>query len=196
MKNISYGLTVLRSYGLTCLTVLRSYGLTRLTVLIILLFFGFPVHAQTVPVSKKQFAAQPFGMELTLLNFENHYKKTLKRQRYFIQNMANSAQTDTIYQFYKGKTKILFYKPMKLEARIMGGTIRKPEVELINGIRVGLTRKEFFEKFADWPYDESDSLTLESPATGCNFTFVFSRGQIKEIKIAGKQTKDKINRLR
>ena len=79
---------------------------------------------------------------------------------------------------------------MRLEAKIMGGVILKPEVELKNGIRVGLSRKEFFSKFTDWPYDESDSLTLESPATGCTFTFVFSRDKLKEIQISGKQTKN------
>ena len=151
---------------------------------------------ETVAISKAQFAVQPFGFELTLRNFENHYyKKVLKRQRYFIQSMANSSQTDTIYRYYKGKTKILFYKPMRLEAKIMGGVILKPEVELKNGIRVGLSRKDFFSKFTDWPYDESDSLTLESPATGCTFTFVFTRDKLKEIQIAGKQNRNGLPKM-
>ncbi len=146
--------------------------------------------AKTIAISKEQFAASPFGFELTLHNFENHYKKVLKRQRYFIQNINNSAQTDTIYRYYRGKSKILFYKPMRLEAKIIGGTIRKPEVELRNGIRVGLSRKEFFWKFTDWLYDESDSLTIESPVAGCTFTFIFKHDKIKEIQIAGKSAKD------
>ena len=143
--------------------------------------------AKTIAISKEQFIASPFGFELNLKNFENHYKKKLKRQRFFIQNMANSSQTDTIYRFYKGrKTKILFYKPAGLEAKIMGGTIRKPEVELRNGIRVGLSRKEFFWKFSDWLYDESDKLTIESPAAGCSFVFIFSRDKLKDIQISNK----------
>jgi hypothetical protein len=148
--------------------------------------------AKTIAISKEQFAASPFGFELTLANFESHYyrKKVLKRQRYFIENIVNSAQTDTIYRYYKGKTKILFYKPMRLEAKIMGGTIRKPEVELRNGISVGLSRKEFFWRFTDWTYDESDSLAIESPATGCTFTFIFRRDRISEIQIAGKMMKN------
>ena len=146
--------------------------------------------AKTVAISKEQFAANPFGVELTLRNFENHYKKVLKRQRYFVQSVANSSQTDTIYRYYKGKTKILFYKPMNLEAKIMGGVIQKPEVELKNGIRVGLSRKEFFWKFTDWVYNESNNLTLESPASGCTFTFIFSRNKLKEIQISNKLAKD------
>jgi hypothetical protein len=148
--------------------------------------------AKTIAISKEQFAASPFGFDLTLPNFENrYYRKALKRQRYFIENVINSAQTDTIYHYYRRKTKILFYKPMHLEARIIGGTIRKPEVELRNGIRTGLSRKEFFWKFTDWVYDESDSLTIESPATGCTFTFIFKRDNIREIQIASKMMKNR-----
>ena len=108
--------------------------------------------AKTIAISKEQFSDNPFGFELTLRNFENHYAKVLKKQRYFIENMANSSQTDTIYRFYKGKTKIFFYKPMKLDAKFMAGNVFHPEFELQNGIRVGLGRKEFFWKFTDWLY--------------------------------------------
>lgn len=145
--------------------------------------------AKTIAISREQFAASPFGFDLTLNNFENHYKKELKRQRYFFRNVVNSAQPDTIYRYYRGKTKILFYKPVRLEARIVGGTIRKPEVELRNGIRVGLSRKEFFWRFTDWAYDESDSLTIESPVIGCTVTFIFKRDKINEIQVAGKMMK-------
>ena len=143
------------------------------------------VFADTVAISKAEFAASPFGFRLTLDNFENIYAKTLKRQRYFMRNETNSSQIDTIYRFRKGKTKIFFYKPGRgrYDGMIMGGVIRMPQVELNNGIRTGISRKEFFGKFSDWFYDESDSLTLESPATACTFTFVFSRNKLKEIKI-------------
>lgn len=146
--------------------------------------------AKAIAISKEQFAANPFPFELTLRNFEIHYRKALKRQRYFIESTANSSQTDTIYCFHRGKTKIFFYKPMKLEAKLIAGNIYKPEVELQNEIRVGISRKEFFWKFTDWLYDESDSLTLESPATECVFTFVFSRDKLKEIRITSKAKKE------
>jgi hypothetical protein len=151
--------------------------------------------AKTIAISKEQFAASPFGFELSIRNFDTHYCRTkkLKRQRYFIKNAYNSAQLDTIYNYYKGKTKIIFYKPMHLEARIMGGVILKPEIELRNEIRVGLSRKEFFWKFTDWRYDESDSLSIESPANGCAFTFVFQRDRIHEIQITSKIMKPKEN---
>ena len=135
-------------------------------------------------VNLEEFAAKPFGFVLTLKNFEENYKKTLKRQRYFVENLANPAQTDTIYTFYKGKkTKIIFYQQRHFDGRLMGGRIRNQKVELNNGIRTGLTRREFFEKFADWEYTEDDTLIIESPATGSAFSFSFSRNKLKEINI-------------
>ncbi len=145
--------------------------------------------AKTIAESKDRFAADPFGFELTLGNFEAHYGKLLKRQRYFLESPVNKNYTDTIYRFYKGKTNVLFYKPMKLEAKLMTGRICKPEIELRNEIRVGLNRKEFFWKFTDWVYDSSDSLMLDSPAVGGSFVFVFSHDKLKTILITNKQYK-------
>ena len=135
------------------------------------------------PVSMEEFAAKPFGFDLTLRNFEENYKDVLKRQRYFM--TVSSGNVDTLYNYYKGKnTKILFHKYGRFDGRLVGGKIRKPQIELNNGIRTGLSRKEFFGKFTNWEYDESDSLTLESPATRCKFTFIFSRDRLKEIKFS------------
>ena len=143
--------------------------------------------AQNEPLGREVFAADPFGFELTVRNFEKRYGNRLKKQRYFLESMVAGGQTDTIYRFRKGRTNILFYKPMKLEAKLMAANICKPEIALRNGIRVGITRKDFFDRFSDWPYDASDSLLLESPSTGCTFTFVFSGNKLKAIRIASAQ---------
>ena len=140
-----------------------------------------------LPISREEFAAKPFGFDLTLRNFEDNYKNVLKKQRYFI-TIPNTGRVDTIYNFHKGKkTKILFHKYGRFEGRIIGGKIRRPQIELNNGIRTGLSRKEFFGKFTDWEYDESNSLILESPSIRCTFTFVFSRNKLKEIKFVVKR---------
>ncbi len=139
--------------------------------------------AKTIAISKEQFAANPFGFEPSPKSVETHYGKILKKQRYFMTNPVNAAQTDTIYRFYKGKTEIFFYKPMKLEAKLVGGNIYMPEIKLQNDICVGIDRKEFFWKFTDWVYDSADSLKIQSTATGNTFTFVFSRDKLKSIRI-------------
>ncbi len=171
-----------------CFRQVVGWGL--LFVLSLLLFSCVGVskseltRAKTFAMSKEQFAARPFGFELTLRNFEAHYGKELKKQRYFLTSPSNASYTDTIYHFSKGKTKIFFYKPMRLEAKMVGGNIYKPEIKLYNDISVGISRKEFFWKFTDWLYDSSDSLVLESLVTGCTFTFVFSRDKLKSIRIS------------
>jgi hypothetical protein len=140
--------------------------------------------AKTIVMDREQFAENPFGFELTPENVEKRYGKLLKKQRYFLQSPANEENTDIIYRFYKGKTKILFYKPEKLSAKLISGSIYHPDVKLKNEIHVGLSRKEFFWKFSDWLYDEAESLVLDSPATGNSFTFVFSRDRLKSIRIS------------
>ena len=163
-------------------------GLTRNLIILLCLF----VHAScasipkveqeyVAPISKNEFAAKPFGFDLTLRNFEENYKHVLKRQRYFMP--VQSGNVDTLYSYYKGKnTKILFHQYGRFDGRLVGGKIRKPQIELNNGIRTGLTRREFFDKFTDWYYDESDIIILESVATRYTFTFVFRRNKLKEIK--------------
>ena len=140
-----------------------------------------------MPISKSEFAAKPFGFELTLRNFEDNYKGILKMQRYF-RTMTNTGNVDTLYSFYKGRnTRILFYKYGRFEGRLVGGKIRKQKVELNNGIRTGLSRREFFAKFNDWNYDDSSILYIDSPTTRCTFSFVFVRNRLKEIKFEVKQ---------
>ena len=169
---------------------LLNYSVIRLFCYSIILLFSYscasiPKGEQEhfyMPVSIEEFAAKPFGFDLTLQNFEENYKNVLKRQRYFI-TLAN-GNVDTMYNFYKGrKTGIFFHKYGQHDGRLVGGKIRKSQVELNNGIRTGMSRKEFFEKFTDLYYDESDALVIESRATRCTFTFVFSRNKLKEIRI-------------
>ena len=145
--------------------------------------------AKAISISKEQFAANPFGVELTIKAFDKRYKKILKQQRYTLRSPINDNYTDTIVRFYKGKTEVIFYKPMKLDAKLMGGNIYKPDVKLRNGISVGMSRKEFFWQFSDWVYDSSESLVLESVPTGCTFTFIFSKDKLKTIKISNRTYK-------
>ena len=163
---------------------------TRILIILFVLFSSCVgvskselMRAKTIAISREQFAASPFGFEATPQNIGKHYDKILKRQRYFITSPVNAAQTDTIYRFYKGKTEIFFYKPMKLEPKLMGGNIYKPEIRLRNDICVGLSRKEFFWKFTDWTYDSADSLKIKSTDTDNTFVFVFSRDKLKSIRI-------------
>ena len=182
------------------MSFLRDYGADNLMRhfminLTVVLFFScscasIPKGEQfdvPVTISREEFAAKPFGFDLTIRNFEENYKNVLKRQRYFM-TMPNTGRVDTIYRFYKGKkTGVFFHKYGRFDGRIMGGKIRKPQIELNNGIRTGMSREEFFRKFSDWEYNASNNLTIESPATRCTFTFVFSRNKLKEIKFAVKK---------
>lgn len=173
-------------------SIFRIGWVVAISLLLLASCVGVPkselTRAKTIAISKEQFAANPFGFELTTGNFDNHYKNIFKLQKYTLTNPTNN-NIDTIYRFHKGKTEMIFYKPMKLNARLVGGNIYRSTVKLKNEISVGISRKEFFWKFSDWLYDSSESLVLESPETGSVFTFVFARDKLKTIRIASKQYK-------
>ncbi|MDR1673648.1 MAG: hypothetical protein LBS09_09365 [Bacteroidales bacterium] len=133
--------------------------------------------AKTVAYGKEQFAANPFGFELTVENLMRHYGKSLKMDHYLMQ------QPDEIYRFFKGKTEIMFLQPYREEMKVVSGDIYSSAVKLYNGICTGMSRKEFFWKFSDWTYDSADTLTIHSPATGCMFKFVFVKDKLKSIHI-------------
>ena len=137
-------------------------------------------------ISTGEFIRSPFGFALTIENFEKRYGNTLKRQRYFTRNENNSAQTDTILKYYKGKTKVFFFKlgHAKYDGALIGAVIRTPAIELNNGIKTGMTKQEFFGKFSDWQYEESDTLILDLPYTSYTYNFVFKRNKLKLIKIS------------
>jgi hypothetical protein len=134
--------------------------------------------AKTIAYSKEQFAALPFGFELTVENIERHYGKALKVEHYLIND-----QPEEIYRFFRGKTEIFFLKPHQSDVQVVSGNIYLSTVKLNNGICVGISRKEFFWKFSDWLYDSAETLTLHSPAIGCSFKFVFAKNKLKSIHI-------------
>ncbi|MDR1865752.1 MAG: hypothetical protein LBR08_09320 [Bacteroidales bacterium] len=134
--------------------------------------------AKTIANSREQFAALPFGFVPTVENLERHYGKTLRMQRYVINNRQGIA-----YRYSKGNTELVFLQSGKGEIEALSGSIYTSRIKLKNDIAVGLSRKEFFWKFSDWLYDSSDVLFIHSPATGCSFKFVFSNDKLKSIHV-------------
>ncbi|MDR2037814.1 MAG: hypothetical protein LBQ60_07820 [Bacteroidales bacterium] len=169
---------------------------SRIYVLCALVFFSCAgvsnselTRAKTIAQSKEQFAANPFGFEITVDNFQHHYGNILKQEYYLITNQENELAVK-IYWFHKGKTEIRITQT----DRLMSADIYDTKIKLKNDIHVGLSRKEFFWKFTDWMYDSADSLTLFSADAGCTFTFVFSKDKLKSIHIENRQSQ--LDRLR
>jgi hypothetical protein len=140
------------------------------------------MRAKTIACTQQQFAAQPFGFELTVENVTQQYKSALKLEHYLI-----DGQPEEAYRFFKGQTELLFHKVYNAPLEVISGEIHTSKIKLMNGICVGMSRKEFFWKFSDWQYDNADALMLHSPTTGCSFHFVFVKDKLKTIKIVNRQ---------
>jgi hypothetical protein len=140
------------------------------------------LRAKTIACTQQQFAIQPFGFDLTVENLERQYKPTLRMEHYLI-----DGQPEEAYRFFKGQTELLFHKAYSSPVEVMSGEIHSSKIKLMNGICVGMSRKEFFWKFSDWQYDSADALVLHSPSTGCSFHFVFAKDKLKTIKIVNRQ---------
>jgi hypothetical protein len=138
--------------------------------------------AKSIACTKEQFAAQPFGFELTVENIEKYYKPLLRREHYLV-----NEQPEEVFRFFKGQTELLFVKPYNSPLEAMSGNIHTSKIKLMNDICVGMSRKEFFWKFSDWQYDEADMLVIQSSATGCSFHFVFSKDKLRSVKIVNRR---------
>jgi hypothetical protein len=136
------------------------------------------VRAKTVACTRAQFVAQPFGFDLTVENLERYYGKMLQKEHFLM-----DGQPEEAYRFSKGRTSFLFRQSYRKPLELMSAEIHTPKISLMNGIRIGMSRKEFFWKFSDWLYDSADMLNLSSPETGYFYHFAFSNDKLKYIKI-------------
>jgi hypothetical protein len=136
------------------------------------------IRAKTVAYTREQFAARPFGFDLTVENLERYYGKTLRKEHYLIEGQPEEA-----YRFSKGRTGLLFRQSYRQPLELISAEIYSSKISLMNGICVGMSRKEFFWKFSDWLYDSADLLNLSSPETGYFYHFAFSKDKLKYIKI-------------
>jgi hypothetical protein len=145
--------------------------------------------ATTPAVTREAFAAQPFGFELTSEQLRERYSR-LKQERY----LTEDRKTEVL-RFHKGKTELLFRRRFDAPtAQPVEGAILTGAVQLMNGVRVGMSRKEFFWRFSDWTYDEADMLTLAAPAVGCTFHFSFTKDKLTGIRFVNRE--EESNRYR
>ncbi|MDR1666543.1 MAG: hypothetical protein LBS03_02465 [Bacteroidales bacterium] len=141
------------------------------------------IRAKTVACTREQFAAQPFGFDLTIENFERYCGKTLRKEHYLMDGQPAEA-----YRFFKGRTDFLFRQAYQMPLELISAEIHTSKVSMANGICVGMTRKAFFWKFSDWLYDSADLLSLSSPETGYFYHFAFAKDKLRYIKITNLKT--------
>jgi hypothetical protein len=135
------------------------------------------------PLSHQTLIEKPFGFEPTIRNFSDHIMPPYKLQRYAVKNKHKTNETDTIYRFYYKKSELFVYKSKYGKEMFFAGNISDKKVVLMNGIKVGIPRKSFFDNFTDLKYSKNDTIKLVSKARMTNYKFVFKKDKLEAIKI-------------
>jgi hypothetical protein len=132
-------------------------------------------------ISQKEFLEEPFGFKESIENFSNNSDAKFKTQKLLRKNKHYPEKTDTIYQLTYKKSEIFFYKTYMGKEFLLTGNILNRQIELKNGIRVGITQDEFIQRFSNKLELNKDSLMMIGEGT--KYTFIFDNEKLCRINI-------------
>jgi hypothetical protein len=139
--------------------------------------------ATNKPIPHQTLIEKPFGFEPTIRNFSKKIIPPYKIQRYAVKNQHKTNETDSIYRFYYKKSELFIFKSKFGKEIFFAGNIVDKKIVLMHGIRVGISRKTFFDHFTDVKYTPDDTIKLTSKARMTNYKFVFKKDKLEGIKI-------------
>ncbi|MGE0087865.1 MAG: hypothetical protein AB7S50_00135 [Bacteroidales bacterium] len=133
------------------------------------------------PITTEKFLEKPFGFEESIHNFSSKENPSFKVQKLLRKNTHYPEKTDTIYDFRYKKSQIFFYKTYTGKEFLLAGKILNSQIELVNGIKVGLPKSVFTDRFSENLTFTGDSLQLISEGT--KYTFIFKKDKLYRINI-------------
>lgn len=140
------------------------------------------------PMPYEAFLQSPFGHEESIADFTQSMPKGTRIQKLIKRNPRPNHRPDTIYSFIYKKSKISVYKTQFNQEYILGGSIKNPQIELINGIRIGMTKEEFYHSFTNLELANGDSILVQKPGAERRFNFYFNRkGKLDRYTFSGKR---------
>lgn len=137
------------------------------------------------PTTVSEFLENPFGHDESVASYKLNLPKCTLAQR-LIHRHNPTQRPDTIYNFKFRRSKIAVFKSLYGQEFVMGGNVLNRQIELMNGVRTGITRSEFNGAFSDLPMSLGDTIRLVHPTTGRTFGFIFNRkGQLYRYTFSG-----------
>jgi hypothetical protein len=155
-----------------------------ITFIVILLLSNCSVQKEAEQfnkISQEKFLEMPFGFEENIKNFTNQLQPKFKTQKLLRKNAHYPEKTDTIYRFYYKKSEVFFYKTHLGKEFLIAGKIINNQVNLVNGIHVGIPKSSFTERFSDRLEFSGDSLQMTGEGT--KYTFIFKKDKLHRINI-------------
>ncbi len=132
-------------------------------------------------ISQQEFLESPFSFKESIENFTNITRPKFNTKKLLRKNKHYPEKTDTIYQFTYKKSEIFFYKTHQGQEFLLAGKVVNKQIELKNGIRVGITKDEFKSRFSNNLKFKADSLQMIGEGT--KYTFIFDKGKLYRINI-------------
>jgi hypothetical protein len=137
----------------------------------------------TNPIDKEAFIIKPFGYEPSIKNFKANLPSSFKLQVYSMKNIHNPTIIDTIYNFHQKNSKFLVYKNRNNRELFFAGNIYTDKIQLQNGIRVGISRADFYKRFNNLKPDQKDTIRISSKKAPNSINFIFKNDKLSVIKI-------------
>jgi hypothetical protein len=134
------------------------------------------------PVSTEIFLTNPFGYEPTIKNLKTQLP-SYKLQIYTTKNKFYPNLLDSIFRFYHKKNELFVYKTGSKRELFVAANIYDINITLQNGIKVGISRMDFFKCFNDLKQTMNDTIRMVSRHTRNSYNFIFKQEKLKAIKI-------------
>lgn len=140
-----------------------------------LMLVGQKAEKETTPISEKMFLTKPFGHNEGIEDFTQNLPKGTRVQKLIKRHPNASHRPDTIFNLIYKKSKISFYKTQFNQVYLLGGSVANHQIELANGVKVGMTKDDFFQSFKDMKPMQSDTITLRENGEGRRMNFYFNK---------------------
>ena len=163
----------------------------RVTVVFILLsscsILNQPVEVEVNPIPVEEFMLKPFGHNENIDDFKAGLPKGTRIQKLIKRSPRPHHKPDTVYNFLFKKSKISVYKTQFSQEFLLGGNVRNHQIVLVNGIRKGMAKTQFFNCFTDFDPLPNDTIILKEPKFGRTFNFYFNKkGMLERFSFTGK----------
>ncbi|WMJ75026.1 hypothetical protein RCC89_17920 [Cytophagaceae bacterium ABcell3] len=135
---------------------------------------------------KEDFVSKPFGFSPILKNFSQH----LSHQSFVIDTLFENLFNDTIvyYKIEVNDTELFFVDGYLNESPaifLSAAVIKDKEIELLGGIRVGMTKEEFARIIDDDRVLEEEVVEIGDLEYNAVYKFLFSENRLVEISYLG-----------
>jgi len=133
------------------------------------------------PVSAEKFLSSPFGHDESIKSFTKTLPSKTKIRKLVKRNVHYPEKTDTIYQFTYKHSEVIIYKTHFNREILIAGTVADSKVEMMNGLKVGITRDQLFQFIKDVKKTGADTLKISTPDNTRNFNFIFKKDKLTKV---------------